>query len=384
MTAFEMTPLGYLARIRAGQSPASEVVTDLAEGGTPFVQGNAEFGTLYPNPRFACDAAPKVAPAGAILVSVRAPVGALNVAATRLGIGRGLAAIVPSQERLHTRYLWWSMQAMMPALRSAATGSTYEAVTATDIFGWRLPNPSLEVQRRIADHLDAETARIDALIAKNATLDSLLGERFRSVVEGLFQRADRRVPLRYLLRRRPTYGILKPRAVDAGVPVLRITDITAAGGVTRGSAIKVPAVQSAEYSRTVLEPGDVVVSVVGTLGRAAVIDDAVAGANISRALARLVPAGVSGPWLVRWIQSADFERMVDEVTAGTAQRVLNMEDLVEFRVPVYTDPTAPTAQLEEAQARTATTRSTLARQRGLLLERRQALITAAVTGQIEV
>ena len=61
----------------------------------PFLQGNAEFGPISPNPRFACEEAPKRARAGDILLSIRAPVGAINVADQTYGIGRGLCAIQP-------------------------------------------------------------------------------------------------------------------------------------------------------------------------------------------------------------------------------------------------------------------------------------------------
>lgn len=63
--------------------------------GVAFIQGNAEFGSRHRTPRLLAKAPPKRAEAGDVLVSVRAPVGALNVAAGELGIGRGIAAECP-------------------------------------------------------------------------------------------------------------------------------------------------------------------------------------------------------------------------------------------------------------------------------------------------
>jgi len=70
--------LKFAAHIEAGQSPSSESVTAGADG-LPFLQGNAEFGPCHPEPHLVCNEAPKRAKVGDLLLSVRAPVGALNV-----------------------------------------------------------------------------------------------------------------------------------------------------------------------------------------------------------------------------------------------------------------------------------------------------------------
>ena len=63
--------LKFVANIVAGQSPPSEIVTDY-DGSFPFLQGNAEFGTTTPTPRFSCQTPNKRAQRGDILLSVRA------------------------------------------------------------------------------------------------------------------------------------------------------------------------------------------------------------------------------------------------------------------------------------------------------------------------
>lgn len=99
----EGIPLKWLASIVAGQSPTSTVVDVYVGEGLPFLQGNAEFGPEQPAPVHRCDSAHKRSSPGDILVSVRAPVGALNVADRSYGIGRGLAAVRPGR-RLDGRY----------------------------------------------------------------------------------------------------------------------------------------------------------------------------------------------------------------------------------------------------------------------------------------
>lgn len=84
--------IAVLARIEMGQSPDSIYYNDERDG-LPFFQGKTEFGPRYPVVRKWCSEPKKVAEAGDILLSIRAPVGPSNIALERSAIGRGLAAI---------------------------------------------------------------------------------------------------------------------------------------------------------------------------------------------------------------------------------------------------------------------------------------------------
>src|ERR1700676_900166 len=102
-----------VARIDAGQSPPSSDVRDISHG-LPFLQGNAEFGNRHPFPRYECASPPKQAQIGDILLSVRAPVGALNVTDRPYGIGRGLASI--RARGSDSQFVWWWFHSQRPVL----------------------------------------------------------------------------------------------------------------------------------------------------------------------------------------------------------------------------------------------------------------------------
>ena len=161
---WEVKRLKLLAYINAGQSPSSTVVSEYPNG-LPFLQGNAEFGPTNPSPRFSCNEATKRAQEGDILLSVRAPVGAINIADQAYGIGRGLCAIQPSQD-LSGRFAYYLLFSGRLWLHRIATGSTYDAVTASDVGSLPVILPSAREQTAIAAFLDRETAKIDALVAK--------------------------------------------------------------------------------------------------------------------------------------------------------------------------------------------------------------------------
>lgn len=167
--------LKHVAKVDAGQSPPSPEVTPFDGDGLPFLQGNAEFGVQHPVPVHRCDLAPRIVDKGALLVSVRAPVGAVNIADRRYGIGRGLAAV--RVRGIHPRYAYWLLLSSAEWLNSIATGSTFTAISGGDLGDVSVPLADERKQRAIADYLDRETAQIDAFIAKNEELITLLTER---------------------------------------------------------------------------------------------------------------------------------------------------------------------------------------------------------------
>jgi type I restriction enzyme, S subunit len=188
--------LKYVSQLNMGQSPSSEDVTRFDEAeGLPFLQGNAEFGSVSPTYKHTCNTPPKTAKVGDLLVSVRAPVGALNIADQMYGIGRGLCAV--TWKSIEPRFGWWAMHYHRGKLSEVATGSTYEAVSAEDLGNLFLSFPDLKSQHLIADYLDRETARIDALVAEKEKMLALLEEKRAALISRAVTRGlDESAPLK--------------------------------------------------------------------------------------------------------------------------------------------------------------------------------------------
>ena len=179
-TDWEVRRLKEAAMIIAGQSPPSDIVSDYLDD-YPFLQGNAEFGHMYPKARLACEGAPKHAKAGDILLSVRAPVGALNVADQRYGIGRGLCA-VRTRPTLDGRFTLHTLRAARHELLRQSTGSTYDAVTAGIIGALGIPLPPRPEQRAIVRYLDHVDRRIRRYVGAKRRLIALLEEEKQAVI----------------------------------------------------------------------------------------------------------------------------------------------------------------------------------------------------------
>ena len=172
-----MMKLGDICIINMGQSPDSATYNETGDG-IPFFQGNADFGQLHPKVRIWCNSPTKIANQGDILISVRAPIGALNIASGRCCIGRGLAALTVNKHLCNQKYLWYSLECKVDELNSKGTGSTFKAINKKTLAETEIFLPSLDEQRRIAAVLD----NVSDLIAKRREqldkLDELIKARF--------------------------------------------------------------------------------------------------------------------------------------------------------------------------------------------------------------
>ena len=178
---WEVKRLKYVADLNMGQSPPSEEYNS-DQIGTPFLQGNAEFGKHHPTPKIYCPTAKKHASSGDILLSVRAPVGALNSADQEYGIGRGLCAIRPRTNQLERHYAKYLLEVVRTELYVVATGSTYDAVTVDDVSNLTCVVPPLSEQTQIADFLDQKTEQIDELIRIKERRIELLQEQRTALI----------------------------------------------------------------------------------------------------------------------------------------------------------------------------------------------------------
>lgn len=172
-----MARLDEICALNMGQSPDSSSYNENGDG-IPFFQGNADFGVLHPKVRVWCNSPTKIAHAGDILISVRAPIGALNIADTECCIGRGLAALTVDQNKCSKDYLWHAIASKVEELNSKGTGSTFKAISKNTLAETNIPLPALDQQRHIAAVLDKVSELIALRKQQLAKLDELVKARF--------------------------------------------------------------------------------------------------------------------------------------------------------------------------------------------------------------
>ena len=156
---YDMVKLGDICDIIAGQSPKGETYnTDKI--GMPFYQGKTEFTEKYISAPTKYTSSPtKIANKNDILMSVRAPVGPVNIAIDQCCIGRGLAAI-RCKERINTSFLFYILKSMENQIKGNG-GAVFDSISRKDIENIEIPLPPMSVQEEIVKELDAYQAIID-------------------------------------------------------------------------------------------------------------------------------------------------------------------------------------------------------------------------------
>lgn len=156
---YDMVKLGDVCDIIAGQSPKGETYnTDKI--GMPFYQGKTEFTEKYISAPTKYTSSPtKIANKNDILMSVRAPVGPVNIAIDQCCIGRGLAAI-RCKERINTSFLFYILKSMENQIKGNG-GAVFDSISRKDIENIEIPLPPMSVQEVIVKELDAYQAIID-------------------------------------------------------------------------------------------------------------------------------------------------------------------------------------------------------------------------------
>jgi len=177
---WEVVQLAKVAALNMGQSPPSSTYNANGEG-VFFLQGKAEFGDVYPTPVKWCSEPRKIAERGSVLISVRAPVGDVNMARDEYCIGRGLAAI-NGGELLDNWFLFYVLIFAKPRLEERATGSTFKSINKGVLRGFPISLPPLPEQRRIAHVLST----IQRAIAAQQDVIAAARELKRSLMQRLF------------------------------------------------------------------------------------------------------------------------------------------------------------------------------------------------------
>ena len=275
---WEVRRLKNIASLLMGQSPSSDDCSDNPIG-PPFLQGCAEFGPIHPDPKQYCKEPPKTAPCNSILMSVRAPVGRLNMADRSYGIGRGLCSISPYSEYADVTYTRYVLESSGDALTVVSTGSTYDAVSIGDVASHVFPLPPLAEQDAIVRYLDSAGDRIRRAISVKERLIELLTEQrqaviHRAVTRGLdptVQLKDSGVEwlgdvpehwevrrLKTLLARPLQNGIFKKKdQYGFGVPLINVADVYRENFRVEPSVLDLVQISPDEARRFQVHDGDI-------------------------------------------------------------------------------------------------------------------------------
>lgn len=348
-------PLSEIADITMGQSPDSKYYTE-EEQGMPFIQGCAEFSARNPKPKISCTQIKKVAKAGSILFSVRAPVGRINVADRDYVIGRGLASILAKD--IDPDLLEKCLVFREPQFRAASQGSTFEAINSKELSHWpiRFPIKPFE-QATIAEvlsTLDGAIEQTEALIAKQQRIKTGLMQdllargvdehgNIRSEATHAFKDSPLgripvewdALPLSKLVDEPITYGIVQAGPhQEGGVPYIRTGDMSGEK-IDRAQLLCTTPTIAKAYKRSEVQVGDIVFALRATVGKVLPITADLAGANLTQGTAKISPSDdVDSGFLLWALRTEAVLRSIQLVQKGTTFAEITLSDLRLIKIAI--------------------------------------------------
>lgn len=146
-------PLTKMSTIVMGQSPDSSSYNENGVG-VPFHQGKTEFEDTFVTIKNYCSDPKKMAKSQDILMSVRAPVGTVNITPYDCCIGRGLSAITPIDGKCTTRFLFTALQMIEEEIAAMGTGSTFKAINKEHMSKIMIPDADYTLQKEFSSFVE--------------------------------------------------------------------------------------------------------------------------------------------------------------------------------------------------------------------------------------
>lgn len=339
-----------------------------------------------------------VRPGDTILSTVRTylkAIAEISGDAPNLVVSTGFATLTP-RPGVHPRYLTWAIRSntFIDDVVARSVGVSYPAITATELGTLPVSIPPLDEQQRIADYLDAETTLIDELVSEQSHTRDLLDERlFGLFVHLVATYETTEVPLRRVLSRIADgpFGsaFTSDEYSESGAAVVRLGNIGFAEYRHHAQAF-IPLELYRRFGRHAVRPGDLLVAGLGDdrnhAGRSCVAADLGPAIVKGKCFVASVDPDLACPDYLALFMSSPLGRAAVGLAArGSTRTMINLEIAKStlVQLPGLSDQVSIAAATDEARRSIRPLVDEIDNQIALLRERRQALITHAVTHGIE-
>ena len=343
---WQVQNLADVALIILGQSPPSSACNENVQG-YPFYQGNADFGYRHPLPQRWIEKPLKIAQKDDILISVRAPVGELNIANTDCCIGRGVGSIRPLSA--NRNFIYYTLLNARNSLASVSQGSTFDAINGKELRSLSLLIPPLPEQMKIAAILSSVD---DAIQATQAVIDQT-----RRVKQGLMQQLLTRgightrfkqteigeipedwdvKPLETLAKsiNNGFVGTAAKHYVNDGIPYLMAKNIRE-NRIELGQLSYISDNFHKNNPRSFLETGDLLTVQSGHIGTSATVPLELSGANChALIITKLHCEQINSDFVAYYFNSPSGRKRLSGIFVGTTIKHINTKDLRKFLVPL--------------------------------------------------
>lgn len=319
-TVYPIVTLGEVCEVIAGQSPDGQFYNDSREG-LPFYQGKTEFTSKYlGEPKKWTTQVTKTAAKNDIVMSVRAPVGPVNIVLDNICIGRGLAAIRCGQ-RISHEYLFYVLQSIEESIKGN-TGAAFASINRKEIETIQIPLPPLTVQEEIVAEI----------------------ERYQKIIDGARQVVENYKPTikidpKWERKRLSSVCDVRdgthdsPQFYNEGIPLITSKNI-------RNNTISfddVSLISRDDYDkinlRSKVDVGDILMPMIGTIGRPVIVSVEREFAIKNVALIKCTETPIN-KFVLLMLQSREFEKYIVDHKRGGTQNFLSLSDIRSFCIPV--------------------------------------------------
>jgi type I restriction enzyme S subunit len=291
-----------------------------------------------------------------------------------------------------SRFIYYTTQAQpfKDQVASEAVVSTIPNFNADRYANIRIPLPDHSSQRRVADFLDDQVARIDNIIAARRRQVELIIEECDQAIDEVIWSDQQSLPVKFLVQ-----GVTSgPRGwgdfvSDEGRPFLRIGNLPSRGiNLMLDDLVRVLVEDSAETRRATVQQGDVLVGITASLGDVGFVGADMPGATFSQHVARLrpIPERAVPAWLAWSLQTRRVRKDIRTGGYGGTKVGLGLSEVANLSVPetIFEEQIARAKIADARWTEYDTLRSCLLRSTESLHELKRSLITAAVTGEFDV
>lgn len=342
--------LSVLGNIVTGKTPSTKEPSYFG-GDIPFIKpGDLEFGgNINKTSDTLTDKGLAVVPTlppSSIVVTCIGNLGKVGITTKRSATNQQINSFIPNP-RLCVKFIYYQMLTLKPWLESQSVATTIAIVNKGRFSQAPIKLPAAAEQKIIAEKLDTLLAQVDSTKARLEQIPQIL-KRFRQAVlaaavsgrliSNLNNNNSHRKNLKFedilKSKKQLSYGVLKPGDYDEhGVPMIRVMDIGEWGNFNKTDIFKISQSLSFEFKRTIVEEGDVVLSIMATIGRAAIVPKHLAGANVNRALAVIkLSDQVIPKYILLQLHSPQFQESFVDKQMGSAQKRINLADLRMFDI----------------------------------------------------
>ena len=363
--------------VTMGQSPKSEYYNTEGKG-YPFLQGNRTFGFKYPTFDTYTTVMTKPANAGDVIMSVRAPVGDLNITPVDMCLGRGVCSL--RMKNGNQDFLFYMMKYYVPHLLKKESGTVFGSVNRNDINGLEVDIPEdAQVQKKIARYLEM----IDDKIELNNEINNNLEQQAQAVYYKMFSEVNT-VPVELssiIDVRDGTHD--SPKAQATGYYLITSKHLLPFG-VDKASANRISKADFDKINeRSLVETQDILMSMIGTIGLISYIPyETVDFAIKNVALFKTSHTPELAYYFLCYLKSEKTLQHIGKCLAGSTQKYISLGEL--RKMPIYSPTTNEIREFnclvkpmfEKIVSRTY--------ENALLAEMRDSLLPKLMSGELDV